>query len=335
VKPWLTLYHWDLPQELEDAGGWPARATASRFAEYAALVADALGDRVENWTTLNEPWCSAFLGYGSGHHAPGRRDPAAAVEAAHHLLLGHGLAVQALRARGVGKSGLTLNLYPVSPASDEPGDLDAARRIDGLHNRLFLDSIFRGRYPDDVLTDLRGALGPSVVKDGDLAVIAEPLDLLGVNYYFRHVVAGGAYPGVGAVDFVNRGLARTAIGWEIDPTGLIEVLTRVHADYTDLPIYVTENGAAFDDEVTVDGIDDLARTAYLAEHIDAAAAALEVGVPLKGYFVWSLLDNFEWAWGYEKRFGIVYVDYPTQRRAVKSSGRWYADLIRQHRSVAR
>jgi beta-glucosidase len=353
ITPWLTLYHWDLPQSLEDAGGWPARDTAARFAEYARSVHAELGDRVRHWTTLNEPWCSAFLGYASGEHAPGRTEPAAAVRAAHHLLLGHGLAVQALRsADASAQIGITLNLYPVTPASSAPADQDAARRIDGLANRLFLEPVRLGRYPDDVLRDLAAMSDFAHVRDGDLAIIAAPLTMLGVNYYSRHVVAAsGAAPGADAgtgggeayrrapsgwpgserVRFVTRGVATTAMGWEIDAPGLTEVLQRVERDYPGLPLYVTENGAAFDDRPDIDGaVDDPDRVAYLDAHLRACHRAIAGGVPLRGYFVWSLLDNFEWAWGYGKRFGVVYVDYPTQRRVPKSSAYWYRDTARRN-----
>ncbi|HEX7747042.1 MAG TPA: GH1 family beta-glucosidase [Micromonosporaceae bacterium] len=349
IEPWATLYHWDLPQPLEDAGGWPERDTAARFGDYAALVHGALGDRVRNWTTLNEPWCSAFLGYGSGVHAPGRQDARAAVRAAHHLMLGHGLALQAMRAAAPGHQlGVTLNLYPVSPRSAGPNDADAARRIDGLANRLFLDPILRGSYPADVLHDLQPVTDFGHVRSGDLAVISTPLSMLGVNYYSRYVVGGPAgvgpaepywlsasnWPGSERVRFVDRGLPTTAMGWEIDAPGLSEVLQRVHTDYPEVPIVLTENGAAFPDRPVDGEVDDPDRVAYLDAHLRACADAVAAGVPLKGYFLWSLLDNFEWSWGYSRRFGIVYVDYESQVRIPKSSARWYAQVIRRHRRTA-
>ncbi|MFG2107817.1 GH1 family beta-glucosidase [Micromonospora chersina] len=345
IEPWLTLYHWDLPQPLEDAGGWPARDTAGRFADYAQLVADALGDRVKYFTTFNEPWCSAFLGYGSGVHAPGRSDGADAVRAGHHLMLGHGLAVQALRAaRPEAQLGITVNLYPVTPATDSPEDADAARRIDGLANRFFLDPVLRGAYPADLTADLRKVTDFGHVRDGDLAVISTPLDMVGVNYYSRHVVAApvdgvepeaywrapSCWPGSENVRFVTRGVPVTDMDWEIDAPGLVETLERVHRDYTDLPLYVTENGSAFVDAVVDGRVDDPDRLAYFDAHLRAAHAAISAGVPLKGYFAWSLMDNFEWAWGYTKRFGMVYVDYDSQVRIPKSSARWYADVIRRN-----
>jgi beta-glucosidase len=343
VQPWVTLYHWDLPQVLEDAGGWPVRDTAARFAEYAALVHGRLHDRIRNWTTLNEPWCSAFLGYAAGVHAPGRTEPAAALAAAHHLMLGHGLAVRAMRDRDPGGTfGITLNLYPVDPATDAAADVDAARRVDALSNRVFLDPLLRGGYPDDLRRDVAGVSDLAFVLDGDEQTVNVPLDVLGVNYYTRHVVraTGSATPtsaratawvGSEDVEAVGRGLPRTEMGWEIDPQGLYDVLTRVYREYGPIPLYVTENGAAFADAPGPDGtVADPPRVDYLDSHFRAAHRAIADGVDLRGYFVWSLLDNFEWAWGYSKRFGLVYVDYPTQRRIPKSSARWFAEVTRRN-----
>jgi beta-glucosidase len=348
IQPWVTLYHWDLPQAVEDAGGWPARDTAQRFADYATIVHDALGDRVVDWTTLNEPWCSAFLGYYTGHHAPGRTEPAASLRAVHHLLLGHGLAVQAMRSAAAAKGhqfGITLNLYPVTPSTGSAADADGARRVDGISNRIFLDPLLRGQYPLDVIADL-GSLWPAhVVMDGDLETIATPLDVLGVNYYSRHVVTtspptvdgtdpsapakrGTAWLGCDDVEPASTGAPRTAMGWEIDATGLYDVLTRLATEYQAPPLYVTENGAAFPDVVAADGaVHDQDRVAYLDGHFRQAARAMADGVDLRGYFVWSLLDNFEWAWGYERRFGVVRVDYDTLERTIKDSGRFVADVI--------
>ena len=333
ITPWATLYHWDLPQPLEDAGVWPVRDTALRFAEYAAHVAAALGDRVGHFITLNEPWCSAFLGYGSGRHAPGRSDQAAALAASHHLLLGHGLAVAALRAQAPrAEVGITLNLYPVAPAHDGHGTQDVVRRVDGLSNRWFLDPVLRGSYPQDVVDDVAHLTDLSFVRAGDLAVTSAPLDFLGVNYYTRHVVAPGALPGTGEVDFVSRGLPTTALGWEVDPEGLSDILLRVTRDYGDIPLVVTENGAAFDD-VLVDGeVHDTERVDFLRGHLEAGAKAIAGGVPLRGYFAWSLMDNFEWAEGYAKRFGIVHDDFDTQVRTVKDSGHWYAAFLAGERT---
>ncbi|HZB48996.1 MAG TPA: family 1 glycosylhydrolase, partial [Mycobacteriales bacterium] len=351
IDPWLTLYHWDLPQALEDAGGWPVRDTAERFAEYAALVHGALGDRAHNWTTMNEPWCAAFLGYASGEHAPGRQEPAASLRAAHHLLLGHGMAAQAIRAgAGDPRVALCLNVYPVGRASDSEADRDAQRRIDGLQNRFFLDATLLGRYPDDVRQDVRALTDFGHVRDGDLATIAQPLDALGLNYYNRLTAAAGAgdpagrpgpaggtrrlpppFPGSEHVGFVPQGRPRTAMDWEIDAGGLTDVLLRVSRDYPAPPLYVMENGAAFADTVSADGrVHDPDRTAYLAAHLAACRDAIAAGADLRGYFVWSFLDNFEWAWGYEMRFGVVHVDFATQQRVIKDSARWYADSARRN-----
>ncbi|MFF4986849.1 GH1 family beta-glucosidase [Streptosporangium saharense] len=345
IDPWVTLYHWDLPQALEDAGGWPERDTALRFADYAAAVHDALGDRVRNWATVNEPWCAAFLGYASGEHAPGRREPALAVRAAHHLLLGHGLAMAAMRAqRPDSRIGGCVNLYAVSALSRSPEDLDAARRVDGLQNRLFLDALLRGEYPADVLADLGEPGG--LAAEGDMEIISAPMDMLLINYYSRFTVSGtsgGAVsaaaaptgtdsPWVGSehVSFAESGRPVTGMGWEIDHDGLREVLLRVARDYPGIPLVVSENGAAFDDVADADGfVRDPERRDYIEAHLRACHAAITDGVPLVGYFAWSLLDNFEWAWGYGKRFGLVRVDYPTQRRVPKESALWYAETIRR------
>jgi beta-glucosidase len=350
IRPFAVLYHWDLPQVLEDAGGWPSRDTASRFADYATAAHARFADRVADWTTLNEPWVSAFPGYASGVVAPGRTEPAAAVRAAHHLLLGHGLALEAMRAaRPDLRYGITLNLSPVDAASADPRDIEAARRVDGIQNRLLLDPLLRGGYPPDVLADLAPVVGTGHVQDGDLARIGAPLDFLGVNYYARTVVraetiadaAAGtarqpAWVGSDDVVPVGTGRARTAMDWEIDPTGLTDILVRLGREYASPPLYVTENGAAFDDLVAPDGaVHDPERTAYLDGHLRAARAAITAGTDLRGYFVWSLLDNFEWAFGYSKRFGIVRVDFATQARTVKDSGRWFADVARTNRLVAR
>jgi beta-glucosidase len=304
---------------------------------------------VRSFTTLTEPWCSALLGYASGDHAPGRRDPASAVRAAHHLLLGHGLAVDAIRAqRPDTQVGLTLNLYAVSPASTSDDDLEATRRIDGLGNRFFLDPVLRGSYPEDVVNDLASITDFNHVLDGDLQVMSRPLSMLGINYYSRHVLAAPAPladgridwrgqdpqgPNVGseAVRFISRGIPVTAMNWEIDAPGLLEILQRVARDYPGVPLYITENGAAFEDEVGPDGaVNDIDRREYIDAHLRACHEAIQAGVPLRGYFAWSLLDNFEWAWGYTRRFGLVHVDYRNQRRTPKASAHWYSDVIARH-----
>jgi beta-glucosidase len=348
IQPVVTLYHWDLPQELEDAGGWPNRDTAARFAEYADVMGRALGDRVTMWTTLNEPWCSAFLGYGSGAHAPGRTDPADALAAAHHLNLAHGLAVPALRASvptGTPVS-VVLNLAVVRAASDAAADVEAARRVDGIANRIFLDPMLRGRYPRDVIDDTAGVSDWDFLRDGDEDVIAAGVDLLGVNYYTPMLVAaydgvgprsladghgdgpGTAWPGCDDVDFRPQPGPYTAMDWSIDASGLYDLLERVDRDHPGLPLVVTENGAAFDDVVEASGrIRDPERVRYLREHLGAVRAAIADGVDVRGYFLWSLLDNFEWAYGYSKRFGIVHVDFATGQRRLKDSAAWYREVI--------
>jgi beta-glucosidase len=339
-----TLFHWDLPQQLQDEGGWAARDTAARFADYAAVVAEALGDRVERWITLNEPQVVASHGYRTGEHAPGVRDADASRAATHHLLLGHGLAVQALRSvlpSGV-PVGITLDMHPVRlPDEPVPDAVREASRIrDAELNRVYLEPVLHGRYP----AQARQALLPPdpVVAPGDLDVIAQPVDFLGVNYYapvflragdpadLRHgerKVAGGDLPGV--VEYAPAGLERTPMGWLVDPEGLYELLVRLSSDAPGLPLYITENGCAGEDYVNPDGdVNDIERIRYLHLHLEAAARAIRDGANLAGYYLWSLLDNFEWGYGYQKRFGIVFVDFGTQRRIPKASSRFYANIVR-------
>ncbi|WP_432930620.1 GH1 family beta-glucosidase [Microbispora sp. CA-135349] len=331
IAPYATLYHWDLPQALEDAGGWAVRDTAARFADYAAVVHERLGDRVRTWTTLNEPWVASFLGYCSGVHAPGRRDPAAAFRAAHHLLLGHGLATQALRAGGAAEIALTLNLSPVIQVD---GGEREATLVDGLMNRQFLDPALRGRYPEDVLDVAARHGGLGHIRDGDLAVVHQPIDLLGINYYNPSFVsaapaepANPAFPGTEGIRFEPPTGPTTAMDWPIEPGGLETLLVRLSRDYPEVGLLVTENGAAFDDRPDGDRVHDDDRIGYLDGHLRAAHAAITAGADLRGYLVWSLLDNFEWAYGYHKRFGIVYVDFETRRRVPKDSALWYRDVI--------
>lgn len=330
ITPCLTLYHWDLPQPLQDAGGWPDRDIVGRFTDYAATVYEALGDQVPMWLTLNEPWVSAWMGYGTGKHAPGIADEAQALAATHHLLLAHGSAIEAMRAIGSGDArlGITLNLSPARAASVDPADVKAAARVDGNANRLFLDPIFHGRYPQDMIELYEPVSDFSFVHDGDLDTISTGLDWLGVNYYFgTRVAADPDDPNRGSVVLPPEGVT-TAMEWPIEPTAMTTLLVRLHAEYTKLPIYITENGAAFYDYVDPEGgVDDWERIEFLDAHFRAAHAAIEQGVDLRGYFVWSFLDNFEWSFGYSKRFGIVFVDYGTQTRTPKQSARWYAQVI--------
>ena len=331
IQPFPTLYHWDLPQPLEDAGGWPSRATAEAFVGYVEAVAARLSDRVTHWVTHNEPWVASWLGYGSGEHAPGRTNPADALAAAHHLLLSHGWAAEVLRRSSAdAKVGITLVLVPAYPASESEGDRRAARHGDGFFNRWFLDPLYRGSYPADILDYFVPATPPIV--EGDLETIAAPIDFLGVNYYSRQVLRenpGGGRPLVERVPDVGY----TDMGWEIYPDGLFDVLVRVRDEYDPSAVYITENGAAFADHRDHEGdVQDPERQAYLADHVAAIGRAIEAGVPVQGYFLWSLLDNFEWAHGYSKRFGIVYVDYPTLERVPKASYRWYRDFVASQRS---
>jgi beta-glucosidase len=330
IEPFATLFHWDTPQALEDAGGWPVRATAEAFVEYAEAVVNRLGDRVRRWMTHNEPWVHAWIGHAWGEHAPGRTSEADAVAAAHHLLLSHGWAMEAIRrAAPDAQVGIVLNLAHAYPASDSPEDEAAAWRVDGEGNRWFLDPIFRGSYPADLLE--RNELVAPVLRDGDLETIAAPIDFLGVNNYFRFVVGAGPN---GPQFVANPEAQYTDMGWEVHPDGLYKLLVRVANDYAPPAIYVTENGAAFGDVRVHDGaVHDPERTAYLETYIDAVRRATVEGAPVKGYFVWSFLDNFEWGHGYSKRFGIVYIDYPTLERVPKDSFYWYRDLIAANRGA--
>ncbi|MEJ3404208.1 GH1 family beta-glucosidase [Rathayibacter sp. YIM 133350] len=352
IRPIATLYHWDLPQALEDEGGWRNRETAYAFADYARIVGERLGDRITVWTTLNEPWCSAYLGYGSGVHAPGLTDALASLQAVHHLNLAHGLALQALKEVVTNDPGfsITLNLHVARP--EGPTGEEAVRRIDGVANRVFLDPLLNGRYPADVLEDTKEITDWSFVQPGDLeAITAVPISLLGVNYYSTGRVQlwdgagaksqadghkdaeGSPWPGAaGEVEFLPQPGPYTEMGWNIEPAGLEDLLVSLHEEFPHVPLMVTENGAAFDDVVVEDGdsraVHDLDRTDYLRRHFTAAHRAIERGVDLRGYQVWSFMDNFEWGYGYSKRFGIVRVDYDTLERLPKDSARWYAELIR-------
>ncbi|MCA1644475.1 MAG: beta-glucosidase [Chloroflexi bacterium] len=332
IAPWVTLYHWDLPQPLEDAGGWPERSTADAFARYVEVVARRLGDRVHTWITLNEPWCSAFLGYHTGEHAPGRRDPRLALAAAHTLLLAHGRAVDVLRSTSPrARVGIVLNPSPVEPATDADADVAAAQRADGYHNRWLLDPLYGRGYPVDMLDHFAAHFAPP--GDDDLRQIAAPTDFLGVNYYFPTVVRADAsetFLGLRRVGRADEPV--TQMDWIVRPSGLRQLLVRLQRDYPVRSLAVTENGAAYADTPAADGqVHDPERTRYLAGHVAAAGQAIGAGVPLTAYFAWSFLDNFEWAKGYSRRFGVVYVDFATQRRTVKDSGRWYRSLIARSR----
>lgn len=355
ILPWLTLYHWDLPQALEEEGGWTNRDTAYRFVEYAEAVYNKLGDRVHHWTTFNEPLCSSLIGYAAGEHAPGRQEPESALAAVHHQHLAHGLAVQKLRELGAQEIGITLNLTNAVPNDpNDPVDLEAARRIDALFNRMYLDPILRGSYPQDLLEDVQHLGLTQRIQPGDMDQIHQPIDFIGVNHYHDDNVSGHPLPAgepaamqptaaaksspfVGSeyVTFPARDLPHTAMGWEVNPEGLRVLLNRLTRDYPNLPpLYITENGASYTDEVTEEGtVEDTERSEYILNHLDQVAKALEDGVDLRGYFVWSLLDNFEWAWGYDKRFGIIHVNYQTQERIIKNSGKAYASLIAANRTM--
>lgn len=333
IRPFITLYHWDLPQALQDLGGWPERATADRFADYAAVAATTLGDRVTDWITLNEPLCSAWIGHLSGRMAPGITDVTAAVRASYHLLLGHGLATAAIRAHAAVRPavGLVLNLSPCEPATDRPEDVLAARRADGHTNRWWLDPVHGRGFPAD-MRELYGVELPE--RGGDEQIIATPLDFVGLNYYFRHVVvADDSVTAVRYRQFDVPGAKRTTMGWEVHPAGLGQMLLHLANEYQVPNIYVTECGSAWPD--APDGalfVDDAERTGFLEAHLYECAQAVAKDVPLHGFFAWSLMDNFEWAYGYGPRFGLAYVDYPTQRRVLKRSGHRYAELISAHRA---
>jgi beta-glucosidase len=338
IAPLVTLYHWDLPQALQDVGGWPNRDLVGRFADYAAIVAEALGGSVPLWATLNEPWVSAWLGYGSGVHAPGHVDDAEALAATHHLLLAHGLAAQAIRSAGSGEVGIVLNLTPARPASTDPEDVGAAALAEDHMNNLFLEPVFGRSYPRALLERYEKTMDLGFIRPEDLGAIATPVDFLGVNYYTRFTVTAHPrselrateLPGsLGAWSFVPPGLGVTAMGWAIDPAGLTELLVRIHLEYAPARLFITENGAAFDDYVDPEGgVDDEERVSYLRDHLLAAHEAIRKGVPLSGYFAWSFLDNFEWAEGYAKRFGLIHVDYATQARTPKQSAGWYREVVR-------
>jgi beta-glucosidase len=339
IEPFVTLYHWDLPQALQDKGGWPSRDTVSAFVEYADVVSQALGDRVSRWITHNEPWCISFLGHANGEHAPGHKNQWGEMLAtAHHLLLSHGQAVPVIRANVKNAEvGITLNLVPSQPASPSSEDLDATRAFDGSFNRWFLDPLYGRGYPKDVVADhlAAGRISSGTldfVREGDLQAIATPTDFLGVNYYSRGIIRSDRIPEEkNAPRTVHAEPERTDMDWEVYAGGLTNLMTRLHKDYQPRRIYITENGAAYATGPDADGrVRDTKRVSYLSSHLEASLEAIRQGVPLGGYFAWSLLDNFEWAFGYQKRFGLVYVDYATQKRIPKDSAHLYRAVVTQN-----
>ncbi len=331
IKPAVTLYHWDLPQALQEQGGWGSLDTAKYFNQYAAFIFENLDLPVDRWITLNEPWVSAFFGYAMGVHAPGLNDFNTALRAAHNLLLGHGMAIRSFRDvnRENEPIGITLNLNPVQPFSDSKADLAQAVRTDGFMNRWFLDPVFRGAYPQDMVEIFSRSYDLSFIEEEDLTITAEPIDFLGINNYTRILVKAGSSEDDFMGNPYNPPEAEyTEMGWEVYPRGIFDLLVRVHRDYGPLPLYITENGAAYDDKLQNDGrVDDSDRINYLHGYFLEAWKALQEGVPLAGYFVWTLMDNFEWSFGYSKRFGLIYIDYPTQKRYLKDSAYWYRDVI--------
>jgi beta-glucosidase len=327
IEPWVTLYHWDLPQVLQDMGGWDSRDTAFALADYANVVTHALGDRVKNWITINEPWCVAYLGYGIGIHAPGKTDLAMSLRAAHNVLLAHGMSVPVVRSNSSGaKVGITLNLTPGTPASDSGEDAAATKIFDGFFNRWYLDPVFGNGYPADMI-EAYGPFAPKVNAE-DLKMIGVKSDFLGINYYSRGVIKHDPSQPLGVGQVRLEDVKRTFMDWEVYPQGLEQILYKIKNDYDNPPIYITENGASYPDASTPDGsIHDTERRDYFERHFAACRDAMQNGVDLKGYFAWSLLDNFEWAEGYEKRFGIVHVNFETQERRLKDSGKWYKKFL--------
>lgn len=330
IEPHITLYHWDLPQALEDLGGWPERSIVDAFVEYTDLVSRILGDRVKNWITLNEPFVSAFIGYWEGRHAPGITDIDQAVKASHHLLLSHGKAVPVIRQNSLGaKVGITLNLTHAEPASPSLFDKKAAVWRDGFINRWFLDPLGGRGYPQDMVVNFGQIM--DFIHDGDLADIMVPTDFIGVNYYTREVCRSTEVSEEDNLPQITfRGDEITEMDWEVYPEGIYKVLCRLYFDYDYRNIVITENGAAFPEKVIDDQVDDQDRLSYIKRHLIMTNKAIQAGVPVKGYFAWSLLDNFEWAHGYSKRFGLIHVDYQTLQRIPKSSAYWYKQVIKDN-----
>jgi len=326
IAPWLTMYHWDLPEALQLRGGWNNREVVEWFGEYAEVLTSRFGDRVKNWMTLNEPLCSAWLGHLYGDMAPGIKDLQTALNVSHHLLMSHGLACQVIRSNvSEANVGIVINVTPAVPATDSQEDSNAAQLADGFDNRWFLDPVFGRTYPADVI-DTLGA-SPEI-HSGDMKLIAQDLDFLGVNFYFRQTVAADQNSKPLPIRSVNReNVKRTAMNWEVHPQAFEEILLRISKEYSPKAIYITENGSAWNDEVINGEIIDDERIDYLARHLDAMRSAKNQGAPILGYFAWSFLDNFEWAYGYEKRFGLIYVDYKTQKRTPKKSAFFYRQLL--------
>jgi beta-glucosidase len=329
IAPAATIYHWDLPTWIQDKGGWTNRETVDHFVEYAKVLFETFGNRIKYWITHNEPWCAAFLGYGFGVHAPGHTDWNEAMMASHHLLLSHGKAVELYRSMSLASDiGITLNLTPSFPATDNPNDIEAAKLSDGFGNRWFLDPIFKGCYPEDMKALFESRFGTlKCIKEDDLQTIAAPIDFLGVNYYFHNIVEHNENDNLFGVHIVEEKGKMTDMGWGIHPESLYHLLTRLKNDYTDLPLYITESGAAFPDKIINGKVDDPERIKYLYDHFVAAHRFIEEGGNLRGYYVWSLMDNYEWAMGYSKRFGIIYIDYETLERTPKESYKWYQKVI--------
>jgi beta-glucosidase len=328
LDPWATLYHWDLPQYLQERGGWAARETIDAFVEYADIVSAALGDRVKHWITHNEPWCTSIHGNYDGVHAPGLTDFKTALQVAHNVLVSHGRAVPVIRANVLdAQCGIALSLHPLQAASSNEIDVVATARHDALRNRWFLDPLYGRGYPAEILDYCRDSV-PEILA-GDMEAIAVPTDFLGVNYYFPERIEHAK--GVGPLDarvVLPGDVLRNAFGWEVSPAGLTELVKRVQRDYAPGPMYITENGSTWEDVVDADGqVRDVQRRDYLIDHLGAVRDAIAAGVPIEGYFAWSLLDNFEWAEGYVRRFGLAYVDFDTQRRTLKLSGEWFRDFL--------
>ncbi|GEM46746.1 GH1 family beta-glucosidase [Deinococcus cellulosilyticus] len=324
LDPHLTLYHWDLPQALQNRGGWANRDIPHWFTEYALTVYRRLGDRVKSYCTFNEPWCTAELGYHIGRHAPGIQDLRMALLASYHIQLAHGDAIAALRGENTrAELGTVLNLYPVDPATDSPEDQEAALLLDAKINRWYLDPVFRGTFPDRAVQHY-GDLMPEIDPER-LKVAAQPLDFLGVNYYYRYWVSTEGK--------TLQNAERTDMGWEVYPEGIYRLMKDLHREYPAPKYYITENGAAFKDELVNGQVHDEDRVRFLKDHLQHLGRAIAEGVPVKGYFEWSLMDNFEWAFGYSKRFGIVHVDYETQKRTLKDSAKWYRNFVGEQRGI--